>query len=139
MMASFETNAATAATSGPSQSASNMQTAQGTLPDEAVMPPAETFDILPSLHELINRLIPPVPGAPATPGTKPDYPAQQPLEIHQLAGEVSSVRARIRRARRVVESLPDSDRTVEEQEAEMAALRERIGKQKAVLAGLKEH
>jgi len=58
--------------------------------------------------------------------------------MHQLAGEASSIRSRIRRARAAVEALPDVDRTVEEQEDEIKLLQERITKQTAVLKGLAE-
>ena len=100
-------------------------------------PSPETLDILSALHELLNRTLPPVPGATNRPGAvQPDFPGQQPLDISQLAGEVSSVRARISRARREIEELPDMDRTVEDQEAEMTVLRERIRRQVAIIEGL---
>lgn len=105
--------------------------------NQPLLPSPETFDIIPALHELINRLIAPVPGVTALQGAQPAFPNQQSLEIHQLANEVSSVRARIRKARKVVDELDDIDRSVEDQEAEMRALRTRIEKQKAVLDGLK--
>ena len=101
-------------------------------------PSPETLDILPALYELLSRTLPPVPGANNQPGGgQPAFPKQEPLDISQLASEVSSVRARISKARKEIEALPDMDRTVDEQEEEMAFLRERIRKQIAVIENLK--
>lgn len=58
--------------------------------------------------------------------------------MYQLAGEVSSVRARIRRARREVEALPDGGRSVVEQEVEIRECRARVERLRGVLAGLRE-
>ena len=99
----------------------------------------ETLDIVPALYEILNRTLPPVPGATGgqTGAAQPAFPGQQPLDINQLNGEVSSIRARIRKARREIESLPGVERTVEEQEDEIAYLREKVRKQVEVLEGLR--
>ena len=91
----------------------------------------EIFDIMPALHELLNRTLPPVPGASeATGGSgQPDFPGQAALDISQLAGEVAGVRARIRKAKREVERLPDVERSVEEQAEEIEWLEERVRRQ----------
>jgi hypothetical protein len=103
----------------------------------STLPPPATFDILPPLHELLSRLVANDPEASLTAEpSSPTYQNLEPLAMHQLAGEVSSVRSRIRRARAAVESLPDMDRTVEEQEEEIKLLQDRITKQTAVLKGL---
>lgn len=59
--------------------------------------------------------------------------------MQQLAGEVSTIRNRIRKARSVVESLPDVERTVREQEEEIGLLRLRIAKQTATLSGMSKN
>lgn len=56
--------------------------------------------------------------------------------MQHLAGEVSTIRNRIRKARTVVENLPDIERTIQEQEEEIRLLRLRIAKQTATLSGM---
>jgi len=109
-----------------------------TLPSTtSTLPSPATFDILPPLHELLSRLVADDPEASLTAEpSSPTYQNLEPLAMHQLGGEVSSVRGRIRRARVAVEALPDVDRTVEEQEEEIKLLQDRIMKQTAVLKGL---
>jgi len=103
------------------------------------LPSPATVDILPPLHELLSRLVANDPEASLTAEpSSPTYQNLEPLAMHQLAGEASSIRSRIRRARAAVEALPDVDRTVEEQEDEIKLLQERITKQTAVLKGLAE-
>lgn len=99
----------------------------------------QVFDIIAPLHELLCRLAA-TPGAAAAdlPSVQMPFPNQQPLEIQQLASEVSSIRSRIRRARAVVEALPDVERDVEEQLLEMDWLRRRIAEQREVLRSMAE-
>lgn len=100
------------------------------------LPPPETFNLLGPLHDLIARLLV-SEGASGQldNGLGPQLPMlAQPLEIQQLAGEVSGIRARIRRARAAVQDLPDIERSVEEQNEEIRALKARIEKQRRVLA-----
>ena len=107
------------------------------IPVSAVpLPPAHLFDIVPEVHELLSRLLPAT--ANPTDPTVTAYTDQQPLEIQHLANEASAVRIKIQKARAAVKELPDMDRTIEEQEAEMKELEERIGRQRAMLAGLAE-
>lgn len=103
------------------------------------LPDPSTFDILPALHELLCRLLPPIPGATDTlsASASQHFPNQEPLEISQLAGEVSSIKARIRKARREVEALEDGERTVMEQGREMGVLRAKIERQVEMLRSLK--
>jgi len=108
-------------------------------PTTSTLPSPTTFDILPPLHELLSRLVANDPEASLTAEpSSPTYQNLEPLAMHQLAGEASGIRSRIRRARAAVEALPDVDRTVEEQEEEIKLLQERITKQTAVLKGLAE-
>lgn len=121
-----------------SAAATPIPTQTTTLPPTTnTLPTPATFDILPPLHELLSRLVADDPTASLTAEpSSPTYQNLEPLAMHQLAGEASSIRSRIRRARAAVEALPDVDRTIEEQEEEIRLLQERITKQTAVLKGL---
>ena len=103
------------------------------------LPPPETFDILSPLHELLHQLLhnPSAGSTNLSANYAPTlFPNQQPLEVQQLAGEMSAIRNRIRKARAAVEALPDVERSVEEQDEEMAALRGRIERQKQMLSNI---
>ncbi|RAL10851.1 RNA polymerase II mediator complex middle subunit MED9 [Aspergillus homomorphus CBS 101889] len=60
--------------------------------------------------------------------------APPPLDIKDLPTEVSSIKIRIQKAQAVVESLPDVDRSVAEQEMEIQELEDRIAKLKSVIS-----
>lgn len=60
--------------------------------------------------------------------------APPPLDIKSLPTEVSSIKIRIQKAQAVVEGLPDIDRSVADQEAEMEELEDRIARLKSVIA-----
>ncbi|KAK6443565.1 hypothetical protein LTR95_000392 [Oleoguttula sp. CCFEE 5521] len=109
------------------------------------LPPPQTFDILPALHELLSR----IEHAPSTdpavsltllpsPPTEDEttYTDLKHLEPKDLPREVGEIRAKIRKALREIERLSDVERSVEEQEDEIAELEGRIGKQKAELRRL---
>lgn len=103
----------------------------------STLPPPCTFDFLPPLHHLLSRLLLPplnppeqVPSAP-----HPLAPSSQPLEPKDVAKEAARIKQMIQNARLAVAELPDMDRTIEEQEAEMRELEERIEKQRDVLRG----
>ncbi|EPS30012.1 hypothetical protein PDE_04962 [Penicillium oxalicum 114-2] len=71
--------------------------------------------------------------------TIPDMSAQDSsglpaLNVKDLPTATSSVRIRIQKARAVVETLPDVSRTVEEQQAEIAELEDRIAHLHAVIS-----
>ncbi|KAE8351025.1 RNA polymerase II transcription mediator complex subunit 9-domain-containing protein [Aspergillus coremiiformis] len=57
-----------------------------------------------------------------------------PLDIKDLPTEASSIKIRIQKARAVVESLPDVQRSVLEQEEEINELEDRISRLKSVIA-----
>lgn len=57
-----------------------------------------------------------------------------PLDVKDLPTATSSVRIRIQKARAVVEALPDVDRSVEEQQEEIAELEDRISRLRSVIA-----
>lgn len=82
----------------------------------ASLPPPQTFDIIPPLSRLLSRLL-----------TNPLDPNVQPsLSPKDLATEVATIKLKIQKARTAVEGLPDIDRTIEEQEAEIRELKGRI-------------
>lgn len=127
-------------------------------PDEsaALLPPPQTFDILPSLHALLARLLSAptkaggVGGEPTSgdPNTQPlsggrggetveggstDALAIGSLDPKELITEASAIKIRIQKARAAVDGLPDIDRTVDEQEGEIAELERRIERLKEVI------
>lgn len=108
-------------------------------PEPAQLPPPQTFDILPPLHELLAR-IDHAPNDPMHAATSADdvvtYSEPQPLEAKDLPNEVIAIKSRIRKALRELEKLPDMDRDVEEQEAEIRKLEQKAAKQKDVLQRL---
>lgn len=108
------------------------------------LPPSQTFDVLPALHELLARID---HGSNSstdiqdpTTGDVEDinalYPELQPLEPKELPTEVLQIKAKIRKATKVLEKLPDMERTVGEQNEEIEALEDRIKRQREMLAKL---
>ncbi len=104
------------------------------------LPPPQTFDILPTLHELLARidhapnltsldLSPPDSGSTDLGSLYADLP---PLEPKELPIEVLQIKAKIRRALKELEKLPDMERSVEEQEEEIRELEERGRRQMEV-------
>ncbi|KAJ5773597.1 Mediator complex subunit Med9 [Penicillium paradoxum] len=57
-----------------------------------------------------------------------------PLDVKNLPTETSSVRIRIQKARTVVEALPDVQRSVSEQQREIAELEERVRRLRLVIS-----
>ncbi|KAM0717737.1 hypothetical protein Q7P37_007589 [Cladosporium fusiforme] len=108
-------------------------------PSRPGLPPPQTFDILPPLHEILARIdhAPNDPIQAATgDGDVVSYAELQPLEPKDLPNEVLAVKTKIRKALRELEKLPDMDRSVEEQEEEIRMLEEKAAKQKEVLKKL---
>jgi len=64
------------------------------------------------------------------------YAEFQPLEPRDLPHEVLAIKNKIRKALRELEKLPDMDRDVEQQEAEIKMLEEKAVKQREVLRKL---
>jgi hypothetical protein len=115
------------------------------------LPPPETFDIIPPLHQLLSRLLaqsPAIPGADgnttaagagSTLSSDPNvltYADLQPLEIQNLASEAGAIKSRIARARGEIKKLPDVERTIDEQMEEIAYLEAKIAEQRETLAGM---
>lgn len=116
------------------------------------LPPPQTFDILPPLHELLARVDAyHTSNASTLSGDSPEYNPTldddatdigsaytllQPLNPKELPTAVLDIKGRIRNALREVERLPDVDRTVAEQEEEIAELEAKIIKQREMLRDL---
>lgn len=122
-------------------SAYSQAQSQTTLP-QPQLPPPQVFDILPALHELLARIDHASTSNPADvhDGSTDDsndigalYTDLQPLEPKDLPAEVLQIKAKIRRALRELEKLPDMDRSVQEQEDEIAELEAKIEKQRAMV------
>lgn len=112
-------------------------------------PPSETFDILPQIYDLITRLpsasLPPPTTATDTTtnnlsstifATAPQWSTTDPLDPKDLLQAAIPIKLKIQRARAVVSALPDVERTIEEQEVEVAELEGRIAKLRGVVAEL---
>ena len=112
------------------------------------LPPPQTFDILPVLHELLARIdhtsteLGGINGQTDILESGNDigalYTDVAPLEPKELPTEVLQVKAKIRNALKELQKLPDMDRSVEDQQMEIGELEERIAKQKAMLRKLGE-
>ncbi|KAL8725354.1 MAG: hypothetical protein Q9166_007414 [cf. Caloplaca sp. 2 TL-2023] len=85
------------------------------------LPPPSTFDILPPLHSILSRLL--LTESPTFPKSPSNNSSQGALSPKDLAAAISDVRARIARARGIIAKMQDSDRTVEEQQEEIAELK----------------
>lgn len=123
--------------STPGATTNNTQSSH--VPDKISLPPPQTFDILPPLHELIAR-IDHSSSDPLTASAQETvtYTDSKPLEPKDFPNEVQSTKAKIRKALRELEKLPDMERSVEEQEVEIAEVEERIRRQREELGGLME-
>ncbi|KAL4936926.1 RNA polymerase II transcription mediator complex subunit 9-domain-containing protein [Aspergillus oleicola] len=64
----------------------------------------------------------------------PGHTSAADLDVKNLPTEVSSIKIRIQKAQAIVESLPDVDRTVAEQENEIHDLEDKITRLKSVIA-----
>ena len=130
--------------------ASDSQTLASSQPTDSIkpnLPSAHAFDILPMLDEILAR----IERAPtdnaglqhqlsSSEESSTDasdigahYQDQPPLEPKDLPTEVLAIKAKIRKALRELEKLPDRDWSIEEQEEEIEELEGRIERQKAML------
>jgi hypothetical protein len=93
------------------------------------LPDPQTFDLLPQLHSLLSRLVPNPSNPTATSGD---------LEPQNLPAAATALKNRLQKARHAVQELPDMNRTVEEQEAEIQLLETELSKKMEMLARLKK-
>ena len=92
------------------------------------------FDVIPALHQLLARLL-------HTPSADSNhnmyyYTDAAPLEIQGLAPAASMLKIKLQKARNAIRTLPDTDRTVEEQQTEINDLERRIQNLQAILRTL---
>lgn len=111
------------------------------------LPPPQSFDILPALHELLARIDHTSSDASAitdqveesgSAGIGALYTDLAPLEPKDLPVEVLQIKSKIRNALKELQKLPDMDRSIEEQQLEIEELEDRIARQKAMIRKLGE-
>lgn len=112
------------------------------------LPPPQSFDILPALHELLARIDHTSTDASALNDSIDPSESQgeigalytdlAPLEPKDLPVEVLQIKAKIRNALKELQKLPDMDRSVEEQQSEIEDLEDRIARQRAMIRKLGE-
>jgi hypothetical protein len=117
-------------------------------PQRIDLPPPHVFEILPPLHELLARV-----DAHQKQGLLPEqtlveelgddahgfgaaYAEVQPLNPKDFPEAALEIKGRIRNALRELEKLPDMDRSIEQQEQEIAELHAKMEKQNAMLRSL---
>ncbi|KAA8913929.1 RNA polymerase II transcription mediator complex subunit 9-domain-containing protein [Sphaerosporella brunnea] len=96
-----------------------MATPNATAAGDTPIPP-NAFDFVPDLHELIQRVY------------------SDEIDAKDIAHESNALRLKIAKARNLVASLPDANKSAEEQRAEIRALEERIAKQRLMLTSVAE-
>lgn len=104
------------------------------------LPPADTFDFLPPLYALLRRLQQPsgleLPSEGATLERTKSGDDHSKLDIANLDTAASAIRRKIQKAKGIVKEMPDSDRTVEEQQEDIGELELRVKRQKSMLMRL---
>jgi RNA polymerase II transcription mediator complex subunit 9 len=91
-------------------------------------PSPNLFSILPEIYLLIARLEPLQESAgPALPTTPGGNNSTAPIMLQELPAAIQPIKTQILKAKAAVQALPDVERTVEEQEAEIRMLEGRIG------------
>nr|POE48838.1 hypothetical protein CFP56_38935 [Quercus suber] len=109
---------------------------------QPALPPPQTFDILPPLHELLARIDHvSVQNDLASNNENDDshgirYLELQPLDPKDLPAEILPLKSKIRKALRELENLPDMDRSIEDQQEEIAELIQRQAMQEAMIKSL---
>lgn len=88
------------------------------------------LDIVPSTERLLSRLLLPAPGLQGDDtfdnGSQSVAEHKKHLDVQHLDQAANSVRNQIHKARQAIKELPDMNRTVAEQNEEMAWLEDRI-------------
>ena len=87
------------------------------------LPTGSSFDFIPLIHSLFSRLL-------------LDQTDRNALQPKDLPGAVLEIKQKIQRARAVIEELSEIERTVADQEAEIADLEDKIRWQRERITGL---
>ena len=86
-------------------------------PPSSLLPAPQTFDVLPRLHYLLSRLLPP---------QSTTYKDLAPLQSKDLETQASEIKIHIQKAKAAVEQLPDVERGIGAQEDEIRELERKI-------------
>jgi len=100
----------------------------------------DALDVIPVLSTILSRLQPPGAITAASPAAaSPAHIASGtgPLSTKDIPAATDGLKHKLQKARAVVRELPDIERSVGEQEIEIAELQARIREQKEVLEGLR--
>ncbi|KAK4896288.1 hypothetical protein LTR27_005810 [Elasticomyces elasticus] len=106
---------------------------------QLTLPPAQLFDILPALHEILARIEHNSQDAANAQSVLADgeiginYTNLQPLDPKELPAAILPLKAQMRKGLKELEKLPDMDRLVEEQDEEIAELKMKIKRQEEVM------
>ncbi|CAG8972845.1 hypothetical protein HYALB_00001264 [Hymenoscyphus albidus] len=97
------------------------------------------LDTIPILYSLLSRLQPPTSTSTGTPAATP-LPASEngTLTIKNIPMETDKIKHKLLESAAKVKGLPDMERTIEEQEAEIREWEERIEKQREMLRALRD-
>ncbi|KAL6721022.1 hypothetical protein ACLMJK_000122 [Lecanora helva] len=99
----------------------------------APLPPPQTFDILPPLHALLARLLPPSPSS-----TSPTTSSDPPIPPKELATTASAITNKIQKARVAVRGLPGVEMSLHEQEDVIGELEAEVRRLEGCMEGVRE-
>ncbi|KAK4960257.1 hypothetical protein LTR10_003151 [Elasticomyces elasticus] len=108
-------------------------------PQQLTLPPAQLFDILPALHEILARIehnpqdVANAQSVFADGEIGINYTNLQPLDPKELPAAILPLKAQMRKGLKELEKLPDMDRSVEEQDEEIVELKMKIKRQEEVM------
>lgn len=104
-------------------------------PAPSTLPPPQTFDILPPLHDILYRLLLP------RDSTKPSSPSPEtasPISPKELGGAIVAITNRVQKAREAVRDLPGIEMSIEQQQDVMEELEAEVRRLEAVTEGIRE-
>jgi hypothetical protein len=109
-----------------------------TLLPEGLSP--DSIDTLPVLSAVLSRLQNPSSSSTSPPATSPSQIASGtgPLTIKDIPTATDEIKHKLQKARMQVKDLPDMDRSISEQEDEIAELEGKIRRQREVLERLRD-
>jgi hypothetical protein len=104
----------------------------------------DSIDILPVLSAVLSRLKDPSTATASTSGSPPAASPSQltsgsgPLTIKDIPAATDELKHKLHRAKLQIKELPDIDRTIQEQEEEIAEWEDKIRRQRETLEALKQ-